>query len=384
MDFSKKTAVIVSHVGMFGPPHELRDYLLTHKVKKLLFIGHSNKAMHDNAIKASFYEYYYKGTCVKRYESKLRNLPEFLGYIVDFFQTIFFTAFTLKGTADYYIGLGNINAFSGLFLKTIGCTKSVYYYVIDYIPNRFENVIINYVYHFIEMLSALLSDQTWNYAKAMILEREKHWNRKFPHQTVVPNGIHIRPSTVSNFESIHKHELIYLGTLSKQQGIHVVLDALPFIIKHIPDIHFSLIGKGSYRNQLEKKIRILGIAKYVTFLGFIDDPIEVDKRLGKGAVGVAMYDPELSFVIYTEPGKVKRYLSVGVPVIMTDVSPIAVSLEKKSCGFVCPYDKNMFAETVVRFIKDEEQMKVYRKNALTFVKNATWEEIFTKAFAFTS
>ncbi|MCX6791903.1 MAG: hypothetical protein NT149_02595, partial [Candidatus Gottesmanbacteria bacterium] len=53
-DYSGKTAVIVCHDVMIGPPHELRDYLIQHKIARLVFIGHRNRARLENDIHRSY------------------------------------------------------------------------------------------------------------------------------------------------------------------------------------------------------------------------------------------------------------------------------------------------------------------------------------------
>lgn len=380
MDYSRKTAIIVCHDAMFGPPHELRDYLLNHHIKQLLFIGHPNKTMYDNAIRSSYFEYYKNGKLVKTYKAPAWNLPELVGYAKDCFWTLVWSVGIVKGTADYFIGLGNVNACCGLLFKMLGLSTSVYYYVIDYIPNRFANQFVNLFYHWLEKTAALYCTATWNYAPAMMKEREQKWHRIFPHQIIVPNGVHIRKQNIATFEHIHRHELIYLGTLTKQQGIQLVLRALPAVKKKITDMQFSIIGKGIYQKTLETLAKKLGISECVTFLGFIEDPVEVDKRIGQAALGIATYDPELSFVIYTEPGKVKRYLSVGVPVLMTNVSPLAKILEKKSCGLVCHWDTEEVKDSIISFLSDVSRQKRYRRNAVSYARAFTWEKIFTDAF----
>src|SRR4030042_5137752 len=97
--------------------------------------------------------------------------------------------------------------------------------------------------------------------------------------------------------------------------------------------------------------------------GFIPDPYEVDKITSQASLGVAMYQPNAGFVAYTEPGKVKRYLACGVPVIMTDVSPLAHEIVKHTCGFCCAYDIDAFVKMVTSFFTHKDKIEQYRKNS---------------------
>lgn len=381
MDFSGKTAVIVCHDAMFGPPHELRDYLLEHNVNTLLFIGHRNRAVPDNHITSSYYEVYRSGKRVVRHVTHQILFPEMVAYFRDSWLTLYW-CFTTVRHIDIFVGLGNLNAFAGLILRFFGKASSVIYYVIDYIPDRYGKSVVNGIYRWLDGFCARHAG-TWNYAPAMIAAREKDWQKKFPHQLVVPNGIHIRPSVIRPFRNVHKTEIMYLGTLTPQQGAQLMMEALPAVIKEIPSAIFCLIGRGAYRGELAARAKQLGVSSHVRFLGFIEDPLVMERRLSKAALGLATYVPRQGFVQYTEPGKVKRYLAVGVPVVMTDVSPLACEIEISHCGFRVNYSSRALARAVVSFLSRPDTMKTYRKNAVAYAKKSQWEHIFSSAFAST-
>jgi glycosyltransferase involved in cell wall biosynthesis len=379
MNYTQSSFVIVCHDSVFGPPHELRDFLLGRKAKSVLFIGHQNRYVTENPVKSSYCEVYERGTQVMRCEARHLELPEFVQYARDMLLTLVWTVRFSRKT-DHFIGLGNLNAFAGLLLRIPGIVHNVYYYVIDYLPQRFGNPVMNSIYHALDRLCATWSTSTWNYADAMIIARNEHWNTRFPRQKIVPNGIRIRPELIASQNTINRYELIYLGTLYEQQGIQCVIGALPYIAEHLQDITLTLIGQGPYRKNLESLIRDKGVGKRVRFLGFIEDPIIMERRLSKAALGVGMYRPGVGFVAYTEPGKIKRYLAVGVPVVMTDISPIAKDLVRHRCGMISSYDSRDFAAKVITFLKDEKKVKTFRVNAVSYAKKYEWDSIFERAF----
>jgi len=378
-DFTGKTAVIVCHDAMFGPPHELRDFLLSHDIKKLLFIGHRNRSMHDNAILSSYMELYVHGKKIqKRNALKTSFLPEWLAYIVDSLLTVIWTVLT-RGKIDYFIGLGNMNAFCGLFIRAIGKIDKVVYYIIDYIPDRFPSAVMNTLYHRLDYWCSEFSDMTWNYADKMIQARSTRWHKEFPNQYVIPNGIRLRKYMDIRKASLSR-EIIYIGTLREEQGIQLVIDALPDIIRSVPRVHFSLIGKGEYRVPLERMVAEKHLGNYVTFLGYIEDPILADRRLAKAAVGVATYTPTNGMITFTEPGKVKRYFACGLPVIMTNVGPIAEEATKAGCCIVVPYKAKKLAEAVVSLFRNPKKIEKMREHAIQYVKSFEWDTVFSRAF----
>lgn len=378
-DFSRYTAVIVCHDVMFGPPHELRDYLIRHKIGRIVFIGHRNRALPENNIRRSYCTTYRNGLKTQTvYAPDISGLPEFIAYAIDCLWTLYWVL-KFSRTADYYFGLGNMNACVGLLLKFVGSAKKVVYYVIDFIPGRFSNPWINRFYMRLDYWAALHADATWNYAPKMIDERNNMWGKKFLHQYIVPNGIRIRVSVPAK-KDLHHIDLMYLGTIHRQQGIQLVIEALPLIMYKIPHIRFHIIGQGPYRKVLETLVLKKKLEKHVRFLGYIDNPVKADQQLAQGHIGIATYTPDNRMVRSTEPGKIKRYFACGLPVIMTDVGPISTLSEKTGCGVTIPYISSALAREVIRLVSDRRQYENMRKHAVALAKEYDWEQIFNRSF----
>ncbi len=378
-DFSEKTAVIVCHDVMFGPPHELRDYLLRHQITDLVFIGHRNRALPENEIHRSYCAIYRKGAKIRiAYARDISRFPEFVAYAIDCLWT-FYWVLKFARRADYYFGLGNMNACVGLVLKLIGKVKKVIYYVIDYIPDRFSSPLINRLYMKLDYWAAIYAGATWNYAPKMIALREKMWGKTFLRQHVVPNGIRIRASGSATKDMRHI-DLMYLGTIHRQQGIQLAIESLPLIKRKIPHVRLLIIGKGPYKEDLGVLIRERKLGNQVRFLGYIEDPEKADEKLVQGHIGVATYTPDNTMVRNTEPGKIKRYFACGLPVIMTDTGPISQLSERTGCGISIPYSSIIFAREVIRLISDRQRYEEMRKKAISFVKKYDWEQIFNRSF----
>lgn len=375
----QKSAVIVIHESSGGPGHDLKLFLLNQKINKLLLISHPLLYFKDGLKKSSRFELYHKGKLIKTGKGMFLKMPEPLLYIKDFLYTIYWT---LKycSSSDLFFGVDNLNAFTGLFIKLISQKTKIIYYVIDYIPKRFENRILNFVYHFIEKTAATYSSQTWNLSPRMIEGRELKWKRAFPNQIIIPYGIYFKRIKRIPFERINKHEIIFMGSLLEKQGVQLVIKALSAIKKKIPNIRLVIIGKGPYEKNLKKLTARLELGKNVLFLGHIESHEEMENRIAKAAIAVALYDPKnADFSYYADPGKIKNYLGAGVPVIMTDVPYIAKQIEKEKCGMISPYNKSSISKVMIDILKNENKLDIYRKNAVKFSNNFDWNIIYRKA-----
>lgn len=376
--WENKSVVIVEHeANNVGPGHVLESYFLKKNVRSLLYIGHPNLYIKKGFEKASRAVFHESGKADVYWKAPRFPFPEWALYIKDIILTLFWVL-RRKHSVAVFVGLGNINALCGVALKRLGKVDKVVYYVIDYIPDRFRNRLLNIIYVWVERLAASWSDRTWNLSPRMIEARNARWNRKFSHQFVTPHGLYFDRKKLAAPSQIHSHELIYMGNLNEEQGIQLVIQALPDLLKTIPDIEFTLIGRGNYEEKLKKLTHKLNVSSRVHFLGSIPDNREMEIRLGKAAVAVAMYKPQHLFVSNTDPGKIKHYLSAGLPIIMTNMAQVADNING-FCGLVVPYERNAFVEGVIRLLKTRSLWKKYRANAVRLAKRYIWDDIFARA-----
>lgn len=383
-NFKKKKIIIATHVYATGPSQDLEEYLTKNRIKRLLFIGHPLfYREHQNG---SGYKVYKEGRLVRAKYLKNRKSPLIFSCLKDLFLNVYWV-FCAKGRWDLLVGVDNLNAFCGVWLRRFGLVRRVVYYVIDYTPQRFANNILNNLYHWVDKFCVKNCDETWNLSPRMAEGREKYKGLKkelYHRQKTVPIGIWYGRIPRKDFWEIEKHTLVFMGHILKKQGIQSVLEAVPKIIREIPDFKFLIMGGGDYLPALKEKVRNLGIEKYVAFTGFIENHQEIEKMLSRSAVAVAMYERggrETNFTYFADPGKLKSYLAAGLPVLLTDVPYNAREIEREECGIVVDPNPESITQAVVALMRDEEKLRQYRKNALDYAKQFDWNSIFKENLA---
>lgn len=377
------TAVVCCHDVVPGPPHFLRDYLISTGWKNVLFISHVNRAVPDNPIPASSATLYRQGQVVEKKTGSTRKMSELFQYGFDVLRTLWWSLTVTKGRIDLFAGVGNLNAVCGVLLKRIGKVRQVAYYVIDYIPDRYPGRLKNWIYNYMEKLAAKHSDVTWNYSPVMIERREKRWGKIFKNQMVTPHGATPRYREKVFPVKADQLGIAYFGFVNREQGCELVIECLPALRKAVPGIQYRLVGHctAEYREYLEGKARKLGVADLLTFYGMVPDHKEAEDILLSCAVAVAPYRDDHPFVRNTDPGKVKTYLACGLPVIMTDVGMIAKLITKASAGVVIPHDKQACEEALLKVLGDMEQLRRMSENAGRLAENYSWPAIYGAAFA---
>lgn len=379
---SNKKIIIVVHEGMpVGTAYDLRRFLLESKVKKLIFIAHPLTFENDFYKFSSRYEVYERGKLVKKGVSLHWRIPDIFLYIKDLLYTLVWST-KLGNKYDLLIGVDPLNALVGVILRTFGRTNKVIYYTIDYFTPRFENKILNTIYHSIDKFCVRFCDETWNLSSIMVKAREKYNNMPknlYNKQYTVPIGVWFYQAKRKPFNKINKKKIIFTGHLGPLLGVDLILQAMPKIIKKIPDIKLEIIGGGQEYKNLRKLATDLQLEKYVLFHGWIDNRNKLELLLSDAAVGLAPFNTNIAGhkVRNADPAKLKDYALLGMPFIVTDAIANPREIVDKKYGIVIKYDKDELANAVIKLLQDTRLLKEYRKNALQFAKQYDNEKLFS-------
>lgn len=383
MNIHQKIA-IVTHELVYGVPQALRDYLVKEKFSHLLFIS----LPFLEAKKASRI-LYKRGEKIGETTFYRKKSYGVLDYFLDFFLVIFWILRTTY-VYDLFIGVNNLNSLAGLVLKKIGKVKKVVFYTMDFVPVRFNNKLLNYIYHKIEIICIKNCDEVWNVSPRMAEGREKYLGlsaKKYP-QRFIPVGTWVDRIKKRKFEQIKKNQILFIGHILEKQGLQKVIEALPKVVREIGEVKFLIIGGGDYETVLKSKVKKLNLEKNVIFKGWVLDRKKIDEMLSESAVAIATYKPEEewlhNFTYYADPYKIKDYLGAGLAMILTDVSYNVKDVEKNGCGIIVKYDENEIANAIITLLKDKKVLKKYRANSLKYIKNYDWSKIFERALNSTS
>jgi phosphatidylinositol alpha-1,6-mannosyltransferase len=84
---------------------------------------------------------------------------------------------------------------------------------------------------------------------------------------------HFSPQDATQLRSelglTEKKVIVSVGRLVHRKGQDVLVEAMPAIIKEVPQAHILMIGEGPYRSYLENRVKALGLQERVTFIGRI-------------------------------------------------------------------------------------------------------------------
>jgi len=163
-----------------------------------------------------------------------------------------------------------LNCIAGIMLRAMKHTKRVIFYVIDWSPKRFDNNILNGIYHLSDRVAALFATETWNVSPAIDQGR---WHGTFwsligrfsqKRTRIVEIGVVRVNSEIANGPRL-PNRLVFLGHLLEKQGLQHVIAALPLIAESFSDVDLVVIGSGPYQAALAEMAHNVGVENRVRF-----------------------------------------------------------------------------------------------------------------------
>jgi len=307
--------------------------------------------------------------------------PVFFIYVFSMLKAVL----RFKKKFDLFIGIACFSTLFGLLLKKLGIVKHVIYYTLDYypLPSKFGvNTLINRTIWCLDKYCCCHAGLVWNITPRIADAREKLMNfsrDKYNHITV-PLTYREKLLRFKPLSEIEEDTLVFVGTLSNSQGLQLVVEAMPELIKLKPSIKIRVIGKGFDGQAIKDMVKKRGLDEQFIFHGFIEKEEEMLEIISRASVGICPWTNEAdNNVIYADPGKPKIYAFCGIPIIITRVTAIAWEIEKDEAGIAIDYDVRQFIDAVMKILKDKHTLQRYRKKSYSFASQYTTEVVFEEA-----
>jgi len=199
---------------------------------------------------------------------------------------------------------------------------------------------------------------------------------------VIPLGIQIPAGESLNIsreaDSGLAPEVFFLGRLERRKGAHILMRAIPEVLKEIPDVHFTFAGRDTFVNakysafegpQQESFQGSLlkdfpeQYKKNVDFLGFVEKEL-LPGHFRKCDVFVAPSLYESFGLVYIEA------MAYGKPVIGCGVGGVPEVVKDGITGLlVPPEDYQRLAEAILRLLKEPALRRELGEKAKQYVQD---------------
>lgn len=159
--------------------------------------------------------------------------------------------------------------------------------------------------------------------------------------------------------------VVYLGVISKYQGVDDLLEAAAKVVLKVPDVHFLILGFPE-NQEYKDKARELGIGDKVTFTGRVDFK-EAPKYLNLADIAVA---PKISRTEANQ--KILCYMACALPTVAYDTEVNRFMLGDQ--GVYAKFgEETALADSIVDLLSDTQRLRTLpsamRQRALEFSWN---------------
>ncbi len=145
--------------------------------------------------------------------------------------------------------------------------------------------------------------------------------------------------------------VVNVGALVGHKGQRHLVDAVPLVMRDIPDVHVVVFGEGELRAPLEKQIKQLGLDKRALLPGFREDVLSLVKSSDLFV---------MSSVTEGLGSAVLDAMAMGLAVVGTRAGGIPEAVVSGTTGLLVePGEPQALAAAMVRLLKDAGLRREY-------------------------
>lgn len=159
----------------------------------------------------------------------------------------------------------------------------------------------------------------------------------------------------------NKKIILSVGSLIPRKGFHVILDAFPRLLQEDANIHFYIIGEGTFRLSLERQIEALNLSQHVTLVG--ERPNSELKFWYNAADVFCLASSREGWA-----NVIMESLACGTPVVATNVWGAPEIITNDDVGILVERSIGSIAEGLIGSL----QRKWDRVGIRRHVENRTW------------
>jgi glycogen(starch) synthase len=197
--------------------------------------------------------------------------------------------------------------------------------------------------------------------------------------TVIPNGIDpgdmppedpvALAALRAEFAEPDENLVLLIGRLVYEKGFQLALEAMPEVIRQVPNTRFLVAGSGTHEAELHKQAEDLGLMDHGFFLGWIgDDVLHSLYRISDLTVVPSIYEPFGLVAL--------EAMASECPCIAADTGGLreVVPLEGAGLRFRAS-DPGHLAEAAVQVLSDEDLSRRMVEEGLSHIRLFDWADV---------
>jgi glycogen(starch) synthase len=203
--------------------------------------------------------------------------------------------------------------------------------------------------------------------------------------TVIPNGIDPGdlpegdPATLArlraDFAAPDEKLVLLIGRLVYEKGFQLALEAMPSVIKAVPNTRFLVAGSGTHEEELHRQARKLKLMEHGTFLGWIgDDVLHSLYRIADLTVVPSIYEPFGLVAL--------EAMASGCPCIVADTGGLREVVPHEEAGLrFRSGDPKALARVAIRVLTDDPLRDRLVAEAHEHLRRFDWGDVAERTAA---
>ncbi len=247
---------------------------------------------------------------------------------------------------------------------------------IDPVPSKWHKSLVRLMETSSKVI-ACSRDQKWR-AQAMGVSSDIN---------IIPHGVNTKKFVppikvdIKKKLGIRGPMVLSVQRLHPRKGLNYLIDAIPIILDEIPSAKFVIVGKGSEKIKIEKKINALRIENSVKLVGFVPES-ELHHYYANCDLFVLHSLYEAFGIVLLEA------MACGKPVVATKCGGVPEVVINGKTGLLLPPRKpNELAGACIKILQNPEMKQKMGQNGLNRVlKRFSWDSIvkeYLKAYIMT-
>ncbi len=187
---------------------------------------------------------------------------------------------------------------------------------------------------------------------------------------IIPNGVDL--SLFDIVAEKNPKKIVFAGAMYYHRGLDILLEAIPSVIKKIPDAKFVLLGSGAEMDKLKEIALENKLDKSVEFKGWIKRE-QIPENISDASIGIG----PLRLTDVTSralPIKVLEYMAVSLPIIAQKGTLPKDVLENGKNGYFIE-NASELAEKIILLLDQPNKVESMGIQSSEMVQKFSWNNV---------
>jgi glycosyltransferase involved in cell wall biosynthesis len=168
--------------------------------------------------------------------------------------------------------------------------------------------------------------------------------------------------------------IVYVGSVSKERGRDVMLDAIALVNQGGSKAHLTIIGASNEEiHYCNRYAAHLGIAEMISVMGRISGA-EIPQYLKDADIGICLWEDK-EWWRFNPPTKLFEYLVAGLPVLASNIRTHTQYITNWENGLIFEYGSQYLADAIDSLYVHRSELTTMKNNSALIGKQYLWSKI---------